>query len=85
MTTREQLDSVLEAGLATLTAHDAPPERVERVRARCLSALARRRLKAESRRQAAALWRGRLEVAMATGLATLYLAGALERALEILR
>jgi hypothetical protein len=85
MTTRGQLNSVLEEELAGLTAHDAPPERVERVRRRCLSALAHRRSRAESRRQVAAIWRGRLGVAMATGLAVLYLAGAVERALEILR
>lgn len=85
MMTPKPLNSRLEDALAGLTAHDAPPERVERVRARCRSELARRRRRASGRRQAVAAWRLRLETAVATGLGALYLASALERALEILR
>jgi hypothetical protein len=85
MMTPKPVDSLLEDALADLTAHDAPPERVERVRARCLSELARRRRQARGRRQAVAAWRLRLETAVATGLGALYLASAFERALEIFR
>jgi hypothetical protein len=76
--------AAIDEMVADLAVHDAPPERVEQVRGRCLAALARRREKAEARRQAAARWRGRLEAAVAAGLAALYLAGVVERALEIL-
>ena len=74
-----------ERALAELSVHDADPERVERIQARCLAALARRRRKAANRREAIALWRNRLEVALAAGLSAFYLAGAVERTLEILR
>jgi len=84
MATRNPFDAELEAGLAALAAHDAPPERVERIRLLCLAALARRRQRAETGRQATP-WGWRLEVALATGLATLYLASAIERVLVILR
>jgi hypothetical protein len=85
MTSREPQDRKLEAALAGLTVHDAPAGRVEEIRARCRSVLARRQRRAEARRRAVELWRGRLEAAVAAGLGALYLAGAAERALEILR
>ena len=85
MTTPEPVDRALDDGLAALTSHDAQPERVESIRARCLSELARRRRRAGARRQATAVWRARVETAVAAGLGALYLASALERALEILR
>ncbi len=85
MTTREPQDGELEAALAGLAVRDAPTERVEAIRAACRSVLARRRQRAQARRQAVELWRGRLEVAVAACLGVLYLAGAAERAVEILR
>jgi hypothetical protein len=85
MTTRESQVGELEAALAGLAVHDAPAERVEDIRARCQSALGRRRQRTEARRPAVELWRRRLEAAVAACLGALYLAGAVERALEILR
>jgi len=84
MTTRDGTDSTLDAELAGLPVHDARPERVARTRAECLAALGRTRQKKEARRQATRLWRLRLEALAATGLAALFLAAAVERALEIL-
>lgn len=84
MTSRERSHSMLESPLAGLDVHDAGPERVERIRSLCLLALARKR-KAGARRGVVALWRDRLEVAVAAGLSALYLAGVVERTLEILR
>jgi hypothetical protein len=85
MVTREQLDAALDTALAALRVHDADPARVEKTRARCLSALARRGDRVESRGRAARRWRTRLEVCMAAGLAALYLAGTVQRVLELLR
>jgi hypothetical protein len=85
MTTREPQDLELEAALAGFAVHDAPTQRVEAIRAVCRSVLARRRQRSEARRQAVEPWRGRLEVAVAACLGALYLAGAAERAVEILR
>ena len=85
MTSRESQGGELEAALAGLAVHDAPTQRVEDIRAHCRSALARRRQGAEARRRALVLWRRRLEVAVAACLGALYLAGAAERALQILR
>jgi hypothetical protein len=85
MTTGDSQDRELEAALAGLAVHDAPAQRVEGIRARCLTVLARRQQREEARRRAIELWRGRLEAAVAAGLGALYLAGAAERALEILR
>ena len=42
MTNRERSDSWVETALAELGVHDADSPRVERIRARCLSELARR-------------------------------------------
>jgi hypothetical protein len=85
MTSPDPQDGELEAALAGLAVHDAPAPRVDGIRERCRSAIARRGQHAEARRRALELWRGRLEAAVAAGLAALYLAGAAERVLEILR
>ena len=84
MKTAEEDDSTFEAGLGGLPVRDADPECVARIRTRCLAALARRRHRQVARRQVVAHWRSRLEAAAATGLAALFLAAAVERALEIL-
>jgi hypothetical protein len=84
MTTWEPGD-VVEEGLSALRAHDAPPERVERIRARCVAALAARRRTEEARGWSLAGWRGWLEPALALGLGALYLAEAISRALAVYR
>ena len=84
MVTRDGNESTLEAELAGLPVHDARPERVARIRAECLAALGRTRHENETRRQVTRLWRFRFEALAATGLAALFLAAAVERALEIL-
>ena len=85
MKTPEETDSTLDAGLAGLPVHDARPERIARVRAECLAALARARRREEARRRVSAHRAARLEALAAMGLATLFLAAAVERALEVLR
>lgn len=82
MTTWEPGDAVDE-GLAALRVHDASPERVERIRERCLEILASRRGKAESRRWPLAGWTGWAEPALAFGLGALFLAEAVARAVVL--
>jgi hypothetical protein len=82
MTTWEPGDAVDE-GLSALRAHDASPERVERIRARCVAALEARRSKAETRPEVLAGWRSWLEPAFALGLSALYLAETVTRALAV--
>jgi hypothetical protein len=65
-----------------LRVHDADPERVERIRARCMAVLERRRREAEPR---AAAPRGWLEPAVAVGICAVYLAEALAQALAVFR
>jgi hypothetical protein len=77
-------DSVEEA-LAVLRVHDAAPERVERIRAKCLADLAARRRKQSSRGGRAARWWNWLEPAVALGLGAIYLADAVVRALAVYR
>jgi len=84
MTTREPEDAV-EADLSDLRVHDASPERVERIRGRCVSVLAARRKAEEARAGHAAPWRDWLEPALALGLGALYLAEAVTRALAVYR
>ncbi len=81
MTTWEPGDAVDE-GLAALRVHDASPERVERIRARCVAVLVARRGKEEARGGSLAGWRGWLEPAFALGLGALYLAEAVSRILD---
>lgn len=64
-----------------LPVYDADPERVARIRARCVSVLQARRPRTTHRRA-----RGRrswLEPALAVGLSVLYLADALARAVVL--
>jgi hypothetical protein len=68
-----------------LRVHDADPERVERIRARCLAVLERRRREVEAHRARVAPPRGWLEPAIAVGLCVLYLAEAFTRALAVFR
>jgi hypothetical protein len=82
MTTWEPGDSADE-GLAALRAHDASPERVERIRARCLRVLVSRRGKERSRGRPFAGWTSWLEPALALSLGALYLAEAVTRALAV--
>jgi hypothetical protein len=69
--------------LDSLPGYDASPERVERIRARCLAALAARRwatLRLPVRRAA---WREWLVPAFALGLGACYLAAAIGTALRL--
>lgn len=83
----------VDTGLAALRVHDADPERVERIRARCLWILAAQRRKGETPRARHAAWipgrpkrpAGWLEPALALGLGALYLAEAVTRALAVCR
>ena len=84
MTTWEPGD-VVDEGLSALRVHDASPERVERIRARCLEVLASRRQKEGSRGRRLAGWRSWLEPAVALSLGALYLAEAVTRALAVYR
>jgi len=68
-----------------LRVHDADPERVERIRARCVAVLERRRRAVGSQGSRAAAPRGWLEPAIAVGLCLLYLAEAVTRALAAYR
>lgn len=68
-----------------LRVHDADPERVERIRLRCVSVLERRRREAEARRSRGATRRGWLEPAIAVSLGVLYIADAWARALALFR
>lgn len=68
-----------------LRVHDADPERVERIRARCAAVLERRRHEVESQASRVAAPRGWLEPAVAVGICLLYLAEAVTRALAVYR
>lgn len=68
-----------------LRVHDADPDRVERIRARCVCVLQARQREAEARRQPGPAWRNWVEPALATGLGALYLADAFARALALFR
>ncbi len=72
----------VDEGLSALRVHDASPERVEQVRARCLEVLASRRGKAEPRRPLGG-WTSWTEPALAFSLGALYLAEAIARALAV--
>jgi RNA polymerase sigma factor (sigma-70 family) len=84
MTVWESGDAVDE-GLSALRVHDASPERVERIRTRCLEELASRHQRKELRSRRLAGWRIWLEPAVALGLGALYLADAVTRALAVYR
>ena len=84
MTTWEPDDAV-DDDLSALRVHDASPERVARIRARCVAALAARRKAEEARAVHPAAWRAWLEPALVLGLGALYLAEAVTRALATYR
>jgi hypothetical protein len=84
MTTWEPGDEVA-GDLSALRVHDASPERVERIRARCLDVLVARRRKKAARGGTLAGWRSWLEPALALSLGVLYLAEAVTRALALYR
>lgn len=84
MTTWEPGDAV-EEGLSALRVHDAAPERVERIRARCVAALTARPCPQDAPRGGLAGWRVWLEPALALGLGALYLTEAVTRALAVYR
>jgi hypothetical protein len=64
-----------------LPVYDADPERVARIRARCVSVLEARRSRVGDRRPLGR--RGWLEPAVAVGLGVLYLADAVARAVVL--
>jgi hypothetical protein len=84
MTTWEPGDD-LDEGLSALRVHDASPERVERIRGRCLAMLEVRGGEERARPDVLAGWRSWLEPAFALGLSALYLAEAVTRALAVYR
>jgi hypothetical protein len=67
-----------------LRVYDADAERVERIRARCVSVLEARRHEATARGSRARGWTW-LEPAVAVGVGALYLAEAVARALAVCR
>lgn len=68
-----------------LRIHDADPERVERIRARCVSILQQRRRESEARGSRPTTWRSWLEPSIAVGVGVLYLADAWAQALALFR
>jgi hypothetical protein len=84
MTTWEPEDAVQEE-LSPLRVHDAPLETAERIRARCVAALAAPRRADEVPREGPPPWRTWLEPALALGLGAVYLAEAVTRALALYR
>jgi hypothetical protein len=68
-----------------LRVHDADPDRVERIRLRCVSVLQKRRREAENHRSRGPAWRTWLEPALAVGVGALYVADAFARALAFFR
>jgi hypothetical protein len=84
MTTWEPGDAI-ETDLSALRVHDASPERVERIRGRCVALLVARRTAEEGRARHPLPWLAWLEPALALGLGALYLAEAVTRALALYR
>ncbi len=68
-----------------LRVHDADPERVERIRARCVAILEQRRRESEAHRPRSTTWRTWLEPSIAVGVGVLYLADAWAQALALFR
>ncbi len=77
--------SELEKNLAGLPTLDADPERIERIRTRCLYALEAKYRQRPSLRTALSHWRRRLELAAAFSLSAVYLAAAVTSSLALLR
>jgi hypothetical protein len=84
MRTWEGVDEIDE-GLRALRVHDASPERVDRIRGRCVAELEARRRREKAGQEARAGWWSWLEPALALGLGALYLAEAVTRALAVYR
>jgi hypothetical protein len=82
MKMREPLDAY-DAELDSLRVYDAPPERVEQIRARCLAVLAARRRRQAQPPVRRPAWLGWLEPAFTVGLSALYLAAAVGTALRL--
>jgi hypothetical protein len=80
-------DDEVDEALSAVRAHDAGPERAERIRSRCLSALSARRrgTGVRERRSGSPAWTAWLEPALALGLGALFLADAVIRALAVYR
>jgi hypothetical protein len=77
--------SEVEVVLDTLRTFDAGPGRVDRIRARCLATLAKRRERKQRRRlRFTGLW-NRLEPAVALGLSAAYIVVAFGSSLALLR
>ena len=74
-----------EAGFSGLNTYDAAPQRVERIRARCLATLAAQAGRRRHREGPLVGWRRWLVPAVAFGLSAVYLAAALGSALALLR
>jgi hypothetical protein len=68
-----------------LRVHDADPERVERIRLRCVSVLEARRREAETRRARGPAPRGWLEPAIVVSMGAIYLVDAFASALALFR
>lgn len=68
-----------------LRVYDADPERVERIRTRCLSVVRSQGRAVRTRRVHTASWRSWLEPAVAVGLGVLYLAQAVTLAEAVTR
>ena len=68
-----------------LRVHDADPERVERIRRRCVSVLEAQRREAEARRSRGPAPRGWLEPAIAVGVGAIYIVDAFANALALFR
>jgi len=75
----------LESRLRTLGLHDARPECVDRVRARCLTALAASRRRTEPGRRLINGQAGWIEPAAVLGVGFLYVAAAVQASLVLLR
>ncbi len=71
--------------LAILRVHDADPERVERIRERCVARLAARQRSRQRARARLLSGYRRLEPALAFGLGAFYLAAAVRQALALMR
>jgi hypothetical protein len=82
MSTLEDWDD-RDAALSRLRTDDVGSERIERIRARCLEALAAQRPR--TRPEHLGSWRRLLEPSFAFGLSALYLAAAFEGALALFR
>ena len=74
-----------ETGLASLQTYDIDPQKVERIRARCLAALDLQRRRSRGKRSLLAGWRRWFEPAAAFGLSAIYLAVAVTSSLALLR